>query len=98
MEILIYIFAIYGLVFLIRDIDGPWGILSWLRSKLMQNKYVGVFFFKLLDCPYCSGWWAGIAIYLLSQKEWHLNLLICWGLASAIISLMLDRVVAKLND
>lgn len=89
--------AIYGLAFLLKEIDGPWGIVCTARNWLMSNKYVGVFFFKLLSCYYCLGWWCGLCIYLLSQDEWYVNLLICWGLAGAAISLILSKVIERLN-
>lgn len=98
MEIIFAILAIYGLSFLIKDSAGPWGIMSWLRSKLMNNKYVGVFFYKLLDCYFCVGCHAGWIVYLLHEKEWRINLLICWVLAGGAISLIMDAVLGKLNS
>ena len=88
----------YALSYLIKEIEGPWGILSTIRNAFMQDKYVGVFFYKLLSCYFCIGWWSGVIIYLLSQDDLKFNLLICWGLAGAISSLILDRVYAKLIE
>lgn len=93
MSILIMMFAIFGLAFLIKESDGPFDIMSRLRGLLMRNKYVGVFFFKLLDCYFCTGFHAGWIIYLLHEKNWHLNLLIYWGLAGGAISLMMDAAL-----
>jgi hypothetical protein len=98
MEIIIYIFAIYGLAFAIKESDGPWGVMALIRNKLMQNKHVGVFCYKLLDCYFCLGCHCGWIIYLLSAKEWHLNLLICWSLAGGVISLILDAVLTRLSN
>lgn len=97
MDILISIFAIFSLAFLIKEIEGPWGIVSTARNWVMNNSVVGVFFFKLLECYYCLGFWCGIAIYLLSQNEWHAKLLICWGLAGAAISLIFSQILYRLS-
>jgi len=97
MDILISIFAIFSLAFLIKEIEGPWGIVSTSRNWIMKNSIVGTFFYKLLECYYCLGFWCGIAVYLLSQNEWHVNLLICWGLAGAAISLMFSKALHYLS-
>jgi hypothetical protein len=97
MNELIYIFTIFSLAFLIKEVEGPWGIVSNARNWLMKEEHVGVFFYKLLSCYYCLGCWCGAIVYLLSQDEWHVNLLICWGLAGGIISLTFDRVMVKLS-
>ena len=93
--IIIYLLAIYAISFVIKEIDGPWGIIGYIRNKLIRNKYVGVFFYKLLNCYLCVGTHAGWIVYLLSQKNYHLNLLICWALAGGAISLILDKVIMQ---
>jgi hypothetical protein len=95
--IIIQLLAIYGFVFLIKETDGPWGIISWFRNKLMTNKFVGVFFYKLLSCYFCSGCWAGGIIYLLSYHNFVLSDLIIWFLAGGSISFMLNLIVEKLS-
>lgn len=98
MEIIIYVLAIYGLSFLARQSDGPWGIMAWIRNKLMTNKYVGVFVFKLLDCAFCSGCWTGWAIYLLTQESYKLGIMFSWGLAGGVICLLGDALFNKLHQ
>lgn len=97
MLIFLYLLSMFGLTFLIKESDGPWGIMAWVRNKLMTNKYVGVFFFKLLECYFCVGFWAGIAVYLLSPRPWEVNILICFGLAGGATSLILNGVLMKLS-
>jgi hypothetical protein len=97
MDILITIFAIYGLAFLIKESDGPWGIMAWLRNKLMQNKYVGVFVYKLLDCYFCLGCHCGWVAYLLHEHTYTPQFFVLWTLAGGSISLILDRVMARLS-
>jgi hypothetical protein len=96
MHIIISVLAIFGLTFLIKESDGPWGMMSWIRNKLITNKYVGVFFYKLLACYFCVGFHAGWVVYLLQAESYKLQFLILWGLAGAAISLILDVVLARL--
>ena len=95
MSVVFPILAIFGLAFLIKESDGPWGIMSWARNKLINNKYVGVFFFKLLECYFCVGFHAGWIVYLLTHPVWKINFIILWGLAGASISLIIDRLLMR---
>lgn len=90
--IILQLLAIYGLVFLIKETDGPFNIISRSRNILMTNKYVGVFFYKLLDCYFCSGFHAGYLIYLLStpKSEWTINYLVLWALVGAAFSYLVN--------
>ena len=97
MEIIIAILAIFGLQFLITQSDGPFGVIAPARNWLMRNKFVGVFFYKLLSCPACSGWWVGLAIYFLTQEPYKLNWAICWGLFGSGTCVMLNAVLERLH-
>lgn len=97
MDLLIYILAIFGLAFLLKESDGPWGIMAWLRNVLMRNKYVGVFFYKLLDCYFCLGFHCGWIVYLLQTQNYRWQFFILWGLAGGVISLILDSVLTRLH-
>ena len=97
LDVITIILAISGLSFLLNDTGGPWDIMYTIRMKLMQNKYVGVFFYKLFDCYYCVGCWSGSLIYLLTQKNWSPILIIIWALAGGVISLMFDALLTKLS-
>lgn len=97
MDTIIYICAIYGLAFIFKDAEGPWGIMSWLRSLLMSNKYVGVWFYKLFSCYFCVGFHAGWIVYLWSQPTWAVNYFILWALAGGVISLIFDAVLTRLS-
>lgn len=97
MNIAISLLAIYGLAFLIKDSDGPWGIMNWFRRTLVSNKYVGVFFYKLFDCYFCVGCHCGWIVYLLAVHPFHWQFLILWTLAGGAVSLILDGVVSRLH-
>jgi hypothetical protein len=98
MEIIIAILAIFGLAFLIKESDGPWGCMAWARNWLLTNKHVGVFFYKLLDCYFCVGFHCGWLVYLLQAQTYSLQFFILWGLAGGVISLILDAALSKLQQ
>jgi hypothetical protein len=91
------ILAIFGLAFLIKESAGPFDIMDKLRNHLMRNKYVGVFFYKLLSCYFCVGCHCGWIIYLLSEKDYSWQFFTLWTLAGGVISLMMDGVLARLH-
>jgi hypothetical protein len=93
METLIYLLSIFGLAFLIKESDGPFDIMLHLRNMLMRNKYVGVFFYKLLECYFCVGCHAGWIIYLLQMNNFNLYSLIIWTLAGGSFSLIFSKLL-----
>ncbi len=95
---LLIILAIFGLAFLIKDSNGPFDIMSNLRRALMQNKYVGVFFFKLFECYFCIGCHCGWIVYLLSHEHYSWQFFILWTLAGGTISLITDALLSKLHQ
>lgn len=97
METIITLVAIFGLAFLVKDSDGPWGVMSWLRNKLIDNKYVGPFFYKLFDCYFCTGCHCGWIVYLLSHESYKIQSFILWTLAGGAISLILDTIMTRLH-
>lgn len=97
METIISLLAIFGLAFAIKESDGPWSIMSWLRNRLMANKYVGVFFYKLLSCYFCVGFHCGWIVYLLRGINYNFQFFILWGLAGGVICLILDGLLVKLS-
>jgi hypothetical protein len=100
MQILLNLLAVAGLAFLIKQSDGPWGLMAWIRNVLMRNKYVGIFFYKLFDCFFCCGCHAGYIIYLLSThySNWTINYFIIWSLAGGIFSLFFNNLINKINS
>lgn len=96
-DFIISCLAIFGLAFLIKDSSGPFDIMDWIRRTLMQNKYVGVFFFKLFDCYFCVGCHCGWIVYLLSHQSYKWQFFILWTLAGGIISLMMSAALNRLH-
>lgn len=87
--------AIFGLAFLVKESDGPWGVIASARNWIFSNQTVGVFFYKLLDCYFCLGFHCGWIVYLLSQPTYEFNLLICWALAGGVICLIFDKLLSR---
>ncbi len=100
LDALIIILSIFGLSFFLRNSDGPFGIMSWLRNFLIRSKYFGVFFYKLFDCVFCTGCHVGWIVYLISQSinDWNIFSLILWIFAGGGISLLFDSVMNKLYN
>lgn len=91
--------AMFAISFLIKESSGPFDIMSKIRNKLMTNKYVGVFFYKLLSCYFCVGTHAGWIVYLLSNKPetWTIPAFILWALTGGAVSLLLSSVFERLQ-
>ncbi len=96
---IIIIFAIFSLSFLLKESDGPWGLMAWFRNKLMSNKYVGVFFYKLLSCWHCTGTYSGAIIYLIANPfhTWTIGNFVLWSLAAGGISFTFNIIVGYLT-
>jgi hypothetical protein len=95
MDLIVNIFAIYGLAFLLKESDGPWGTVNWFRRTLFGLPYgIGVFFIKLFDCYFCLGCHCGWIVYLLYRAQLFI---ILWLLAGGAISLILDGVLSRLH-
>jgi hypothetical protein len=89
LDALIVLFSFYGLTWTIKESEIFSVPRNWLISK-------SVFAFKLLDCYFCTGFWCGIAVYLLHEPAWNLKFLFLWGLASASVSFIVDALVTRL--
>ena len=93
---LFLIFAIFGLSFAIKEINGPFGIISKFRNLLMKSKYFGVFFYELLSCYFCVGFWSGIIIYLISNEHFRFGNLFIFGFAGAMLSMLFSMIMEKI--
>jgi hypothetical protein len=96
-EVIVTLFAIYGLAFLLKDSAGPFDIMDWIRRHLFQLPKVGPFFFKLFDCYFCLGCHCGWIVYLLSHESYNFQFFILWTLAGGAISLILNGVIERLH-
>ena len=73
-------------------------LLSVPRNWLMRKS---VFFFKLLSCSFCTGFYSGLIIYLLNfakiQKNFSIIEMFLWGLASSGISFIITVVIDRIS-
>lgn len=92
------ILSIYSLSFFIRNASGPFNIFGFLRIKLLATPKVGVFFYQLLECPYCIGFHCGYLIYLLQCSDFKIQLFILWALAGSTITAFFDFIFNKLSS
>lgn len=94
---LLAIFSIFGLAFFIKESDGPFDIMNKTRNYLMRNNFVGLFFYKLLSCYFCTGCHAGWVVYLLQMSRFKLSEMILWSFAGGVVCILLDSIISKLN-
>lgn len=96
---LLTVLAIFGICFFLKETGGPFGIMSWLRGKLFNNKHVGVFFYQLFSCYFCLGCHAGYIVYLLStpHHSWTVPDLVLWTLAGGSASFIINSILEKLS-
>lgn len=97
MDILILFAAIYGLAFTIKQTDGPWDLVARWRNWMMRIPFIGVQFFKLLDCYFCLGFHCGWIVYLLHASNYSWQFFILNALAGGTISLMIDGILTRLH-
>lgn len=93
--IVIQLLAIYGLMLLIRDADGPWGVIAkWRNWMLSLGWGLGPQFYNLLNCSICLGAQSAGCVYVLSKLGWWLAI---WVLTGASVGLILDAVIDRLR-
>jgi len=95
MNILIIILAIYAFSYTIRNLSGPFNILGIIRNKLMSNKFLGVFFYELLSCPWCLGFHCGYIISIIAFNFTNYYNLIIWAFAGSTIVAGGDKLFNK---
>jgi hypothetical protein len=99
--IVIQLLAIYGLMLLIRDADGPWGLIGKWRNLMMKLPLgLGVQFYNLVNCPICLGAQAAICVYglhLLAPQYPKLTGGLLALLTGAAVGLIFDTVLDRLR-
>jgi hypothetical protein len=90
LDAIIVLLSFYGLTYVIKEAE----ILSRPRQWVMEHS---TFMAKMLYCWFCTGFHAGWIVYLLHEIDYSWRLFICWGLASATISYILNIAVTRLS-
>lgn len=92
MKAFIIIAAFYGATFALKESDIASGFRAWLIRR-------GVFFYHMLECWFCTGFWTGLIVYMLGNpiQEWNVSWAILWGLAGASVSYIGNIIVDRLD-
>lgn len=91
---ILVILSFYGLTFFLKESE----IFAPIRSRLIANKYLGVFFYGLFSCAFCIGCHSGYIIYFIRNGLILNKDIIFYVLGSAAFSLLFDRILAKLEN
>lgn len=94
-QFLLFILFSYSLVILSR-IDGPFDIVRKTRMALINLPGVGAFFYKLLECPYCLGFWTGMFSYLVFyQLSWYF---IPFAFVSSVTIYLIENLLTAIQE
>lgn len=93
MEVFLFLLIIFGTSFFLKEISGPFDLMSKLRNKLFTNKYVGVFFYKLFDCYFCLGAEISWIFYLILTGDFNPIHWFMWAMVGGIFSLMMSKLI-----
>jgi|ERR1700722_16351459 len=97
MNLIVCFLAIWGLMFFLKTADGPFRLMMHLRNLLMRAPgFLGVFFYELLSCSYCTGAWSAAAIFFIAQQTFSIGFFVAWVLAGAASSLIFEAVLERL--
>lgn len=91
---ILVILSFYGLTFFLKESE----IFAPIRSRLIANKYLGVFFYGLFSCAFCLGCHSGYIICFIKNGFIINKDVIFYILGSATVSLLFDRILAKLEN
>lgn len=88
--------SVIGLCFIMSQAEGPFGLFSKIRSYLFRHEYLGVYFYKLFQCPFCLGINCGMAIFLFYHNlDVSLNDFVCFSLASGAMNKLFNKLVLE---
>jgi hypothetical protein len=79
---LVFGFGSYGISVALSEREGPYSFLTRLRQE-----------FSVVECPYCSGFWICLALWLIAGNfaiSWFLvpfGVLASWGIQTAMLTI-----------
>jgi hypothetical protein len=88
---LIWLLALFGVAFSLKETSGPFGVMSFIRRKLFSNKFVGVYFFQMFDCYFCLSFNLAVIYGMAMGFGWQQML--TWAFAGATSSLIIGRIL-----
>ena len=93
--ILFFLLA-YSFVILLRT-DGPFDLIQKFRTKLfaISKCNFGHFFFKLLECPYCIGFWSSILSAIILFPISHMTVVL--GFVGAVCIYIVESIMLSIQ-
>jgi len=88
---IIILFSFFGLTYAIKETS----LFNRLRIFLLG---IHAFFYELLNCFLCTGFWAGLIVFVIDRWLGWPGQLMLWGLASAAVSYITSIVLDKLQS
>jgi hypothetical protein len=92
-----FLLATFGLNFMLRNADGPLGIIARWRNWMMRIPWLGVQFMNWTSCAFCSGIWCAAVIFWISVDGKTLGQAVTWILAGGAACLLIESVLNRLN-
>lgn len=90
LDVIITLFAFYGLTYIVKEAS----IFSRVRSWIMLKS---TFMAGLLYCWFCTGFHCGWMVYMLHEPfPWHVKGLVLWALAGSAISGLFNALMERL--
>ena len=87
----------WSLSFAIKQIDGPWGCISALRSLLLRSA-IGPFFYKLIECNYCLGFHTSLISYILLSNNLSIRDAFTYSFSGAIFVMLLSSILERIRS
>lgn len=93
---ILFLLLAYSFVILLRT-DGPFNIILKLRNRLFALEQFGLghFFYKLLDCPYCIGFWCSlVSALIIFPVGWFT---IVWAFIGAVCVYIAEHILLAIQ-
>ena len=97
MDLIVFLLATFGLNFMLRNADGPFGIIARWRNWMMRVPWLGVQFMNWLSCPLCSGIWCAAGLFWLCVDGKTFGQAVTWILAGGAACSLIESVLNRLN-
>lgn len=93
---ILFLLLAYSFVILART-DGPFDSIRKFRNFLFGIEFfsLGHFFYKLLECPYCIGFWASLlAAVIVFPLNWFT---LWWAFIGAVVVYIVELLIAAIQ-
>ena len=91
LQTVLTLLSIYGVCFAIKDTKGLSVPRDWIRKH-------SVILDSMLDCAFCTGFWSGIIVHLITYKIFDIKDLFLYGFGAAALCYIVDTIMIKLGN